>query len=753
MAIRRTGMFEAPSNVVSVQRVESPVGDTSGVWAHLTDMARTARHALQPARNQVAEKQAQRDFADGRVGLRLQLNAEDEIYNNAMTQSYLLATSRDLDQRIMEVEAQHAADAQGFSAAFQGIRTAAIANAPNDLAPHLDALLQQRETEATNRIGERVRNQAISAYAQNTQARLVQQEARLTGYDNVNSPEFQTAFAEYEREGIAAAANPLSGLTQDEWDFRRNNTLSRLTADQVGRTAEQMYMDGGGNAEAAQAAIAYVDQHMNDPNLVLTEAQRDAAFAEARRRINAMETERRRSERELAAQIRAYRAEANNEARDLMSGANQMAQSFVVIPDDQMGELRSAVEASGSPARAREFNELAIENTVRGRLQGLSQVEIEGEVRRFREAAAAGDPDAAIALQEAERYRNNLRTVDPVTGLQLHYGEVPANTLPSRVRQMENYARSVGTTPTYTTPGERAQIQAEVQRDPETAIQVVAGIASEAVSIPGDGRQRGLRMLGEIFGNDAPEWMVTGGVYLNGGEASRGTMRQMAQAIHARRQDGYNRNAIRPQGLSRGIEDEIIASEIGPQARSAMSDADINDLRLAADLAFEGRALSDPSAYSSESDYRQAYRGAVIGVLGGVRRQDANGNWTSWGGAVSTGGRLSGQTDYGPVTMDNRIVIPNWIRRDQFNTVYQSMRLQDFAVASDSGQTPAGGTVNDWRNANLVPTGRRAGEYYLLDESGARYMVGSGADRRPYVMDLNRVRASLAERRSDAVLP
>ena len=120
--VRRTGMFESPANVVSVQRIANPVGDTSPVWEALIQGAQRANQMLQPLRNQVAANQAAEDFADGRVGLRLQLSAEDEIYNNAMTQSYLLSAERDIDQRALELETQFADDPEAFSEAFQAAR-------------------------------------------------------------------------------------------------------------------------------------------------------------------------------------------------------------------------------------------------------------------------------------------------------------------------------------------------------------------------------------------------------------------------------------------------------------------------------------------------------------------------------------------------------------------------------------------------------------------------------------------------------
>lgn len=755
MALRRTGMFDAPSSVISVQQINSPVGDTAGVWQALGRTAGVIMEKLQPLRNQAAQNAALRDANEGRYGLRAPLSEEAEIYNNAMTQSYLLATERDIDQRLIELESEHADNPEKFSSAFQSVRAGFMENAPDDLAPHLDALLTQRETETTRRIGERLRNQAIASYAQNAAARLAQMEARLTGYEDINSEEFQTAFAEYEQTGRAIMENPLSGITGDEWEFRRSNFFSRLTANQVANQAINMYQDEGGNAESAARAVAFVEEQMRNPDLVLTEAQRDASFNEARRRIGQLETERRRAERELAVQIRMARAEANNEARDLMTGANALAQSFVVIPDDEIAELGQAVSASGSAARAREFNELVIENSVRRRLQGLPLPLIDAAIGQFRERAQTGDTDAAVALLEAERYRDNLRRIDTVTGMQVHRGEAPAplyEGLGPRIRQVEDFSQETGRSDTtYLSPGEREMIAGELSRGGESALQIIRGIVSEAASEPGNGRLRAQRILSEVAGAAGPEYAAIGNVYLRGGEASARTARVMANAIQARQQDGYSRSTYLPQGRPAGIENTVIAEVLGEQNMRGMSPEELNEIQVAADLYYEGRAINDPGVYESTTRYEQAYRSAVQSVLGGVTR-NINGREYSFGGVADTGRRLNAGTRYGGVTVQNAVVIPNWIRRDQFQQVYRGLNLGDFSEAGD-GRVPLGGNVNDWREARLAPTGREVGEYYLLDENGARYMVGTGAQRQPYVFNMNRLRASLAERRRDAVVP
>lgn len=760
MGLRRTGLFEAPSNVTNVQRIESPIGDTSSVWVALRQTADAASRALQPLQNQQAERQAQRDYQDGRVGLRLQLNAEDEVYNNAMTQSYLLGAERDVDQRALQLEGEYADDADGFTKAFEAARSGFMESVPNDLAPHLSQLLDTRENEAVSRIGERRRNAAVASFAANAAARLTQQEMRLTGYDDPTSQEFQDAFSAYEETGAAIIANPLSGITSEEWSLRRDNFMSRVTANSVGLTAERMYEEGGANASAAAEAMSFIEGRMRDPELVLSEAQRDASFNEARRRIMRLETDRRRAESEGRTQMRLMRADATIAARDYMSGAQAMAQSFIVIPPDQIEAIGTVVAASGNPTLAREYNELQITNHVRSRLNGLSLSQVDAEIVAIRERAQNGDMDAAFELRAASTYRQNLTRADPLTIGQIHFGEEPASivsadgglSMSARIRDAESIASRLGRSDaTYFAPGEAEQLSAMVSGGGDNAVYVARQIVSDSMAEGGNGIVRAHRMLAEIAGRNSPEFAAIGQVYLNGGEVSSNTTLMMGRALEARRQEGYRRAALRPQGVAEGLEAQILNDVLGEQNVRTMSAEQRAQIRLAADLFYEGRAMNDPSAYDTTRNYEAAYRGAVSAVLGGVTR-------TIGDAQRPFGGVASMDTDASFVdprmrqtyNVENQVIIPNWMRRDQFATIYQSLSIADFSAAG--GGVPSGGSLAEWREARLVPTGRALGEYFLMDSAGATYAIGAGSTRRPYVFNLNALRERLAERRPDAAV-
>ncbi len=753
--MRRTGMFEAPSNVVSVQRIESPIGDTSSVWRALSETAQSLTQLIEPVARQHAVTSAQRDASQGRYGLRLPLTEADALYNNAMTQSYLLAMERDVDSRVTELEAEHAADADGFANAFQSVREGFMSNAPADLAPHLDEFLRQRESSAVSRIGERVRNIAIQSYAQNAEARLAQMEARLSGFEDLQNEEFQRLYGEYEEVGRALTENPLSGITAEEWDFRRNGFHSRMMAQQVAQEAFDMYQEGGANAQAAQSALEFIDREVrNNGDLVLTPAQRDASYNEARREIMRAEAERQRREREFQAQLRFQRAMIAPIAREQMAGAQAMAQSMLVIPDDTMAALSQVVAESGNPTLARQLNELTITNETRRRLQGLPQAEIEREVTNLRNAAQEGDLDAAIELQAAEQYRDAVRRADPVTALQIHQGQQPASLdegFGPRIRQMEAFSQQTGRRNVeYLSPSEREQLAAALQQS-DNPVDILRVVVSDAMAEPGNGRVRVGRMLHEITGRAGPEYAAIGDVLIRGGNASVGAARVMEQALRNRRTEGarVNRGALLPPNLSDGAQQEAIVDVLGDHVIATMTPEEIANVRTAADLYYEGRALNDPSVYANEQSFRRAYRGAIEAALGGVTR-DVGGRRYSFGGVATTGRNIEGSRGFNTYRAENQVVIPNWIRRDQFQTVMNSLTAGDFREAG-GGVTPLGGTVTDWREGRLVPTGRAVGEYYMVDRQGGRYMVGEGAERRPYVLDLNRLRASLSERRPDAI--
>lgn len=731
MARRRAGLFEAPSSVVSAQRVESGVPDTSHVWRELGRAAKGINDRLQPALNQYAEAQARRDFEAGDIHQRVIWNAEDEAYNNAMAQSYLLRAETDIEQRAAEIETEHGLDVEAYDQAFDAMRGPFIANAPEDFALHTGALLDREHAAGRQRIGERRRAAAVQQLQQDGQARLAHAEARLSGFTDLTSPEFAEAWEQYAATGEALAANPLSGFFPEEWALRRDNTLSRLHANTAAYTAEQMYEDGGANAESAAAAIGFLEQFSRNPALTLTEAQRDAFFGEGRRRIQGLERERLRAMREARAEMRQYRLELREEARDTIAGFQARGAAFEVVPEEEIDGLRRVIEDTGSAALARQFNEIVIHNNVRQRLQGLSLAEIESELDALQSAVAAGGEqadDAAVALAGGRAYAQHLRSANPLDAAQTHFGEAPpplAQGLGPRIRYAEHAADQIGAAErTYFQRGEREQLAGIARAGGEEALALAREIVGAAFAEEGDGFARAQTMLNEIAGSGGEGLAAAGTTMLLGGEASAPTARYMMDAQRLRGVEGYQRPDF--PGVDDGQQRLTMVQQVLGDRSASMSSEAGAQLQFAADLVLEGMIAEDPSRLR---EWRTLYPRAVRMAAGEVRRDNR-----VWGGVVED-------------RSDNRIIIPNWIRADQWSVIRSSLGVWDYAEAN--GGAGPNAPLQDLRNAYLIPFDR-PGRYYLSENAnGDGYFTTASGAR--YVLDLNRIRDRLAARRPDAV--
>lgn len=743
MSIRRSGMAEAPGVIASVRNPGVGVADVSPMWRALGREAAAIQERLQPAADAFAEAQARQDFAAGRQHLRSVWLEEDNAYNNAMEQLYGVQASLEIDTLVDTLEMEHPIDGDmgAFDNAIRAARTEFIRKGNPQFAQQAGALFDRAHLSARERIGQRRRNHAIEQLQQSGLARMAQMEAQLSGFTDLQSDEFRQRWSEYEATGDALSANPLSGFYADEWTLRRDNTLSRLTANAMQYTAEQIYEDGGANADSAEAALAVLERGMNDPNLTLDEGQRDAFFGEGRRRIMARERERLAMIREVRANLRAARAEAREETRDTIAEFQARAQAFAVIPDQEMNELRQSVEASQSGALARQFNELVIENNYRRSVQGASiaQVEQFNDALQARVTANGEDAaDAAIALRAGRAYVEHIRRGDPLIVAQQHLGEAPppiigeegleVSNIGPRIRFAEAAAGELGAAqPSYFSAGEREAFAGQVRAGGEEGLAAVRAIVSSAFAEEGDGFTRAQRMLSEVATRGDDALLAAGTVMLLGGESASGTARLIMEAQRLRQIDGYVKPQLPGQNEGDQRENRINAylgangAFLAPEMRA--------QLRRSADLVFEGMVAGGGEANAT------TYDAAVRAALGSVTR-DVNGSRERFGGVAAVRGQ-------------ERVVIPNWIRNNQFRTIRETLTARDYAFAG-GGRVPRTGTRRDWRNAYLIWTGE-PGRYYLADEpDGQRhYEVAPGE---PYVLDFNLIRGELSARRPDAVV-
>ncbi len=752
MAIRRSGMFEAPGQIASITNPGNAVADTSTVWRALGSAMGDIQRRLQPAADQFARAQAEQDFAAGDIHRRTILVAEDEAYNNAMEQLYAVQNSMEIDNIVDRLENEHPIDqdVQIFDEAVTKARSAFVAGVNEDFAMQAGALFDRAHLSAREGVGTRLREFATQQLQQSGVARLAQMEMQLSGFTDLNTDEFNSRWREYDATGAALASNPLSGVFEDEWALRREHTLSRLYANSLQYTAEAMYDDGGANAESAEAAISFLEQSVargtfqigdEEHALTLTEGEHDAFFGEGRRRILTRERERMSAIRQAAAEMRSYRGELREEARDTFAEFNARTQAFSIIPDEEMANLRGIVEGSGSAALARQYNELVIENQYRRNVQGLSITQVEMANDRLQSIVTEGGEgagEAAIALRAGRAYVEHLRRGDPLTVAQQHFGDSPPQIITDqggfdvsqigpRIRFSENAANELGSEqPTYFTPGEREAISSAVRSGGEEGLAAVRAIVGAAFTEDGDGFVRAQRMIGEVATRGDDALMAAGTTLLIGGESSSGTARQIMEAQRLRQTDGYVRPTL--PGQNEGdTRERLIASYVGNSVTQPQMRA---QLRRTADLVFEGMVSQGGEPNNT------TYQAAIRASLGSVMRADENGTQRRYGGVAL-------------LRNDERVVIPNWIRNDQFANIRESLTMDEYIAGSGDREAPhPNAELYDLRRARLEPADA-PGRYYLLDESGARI---PGAPGVAYVLDFNRLRWWLAERRPDAVV-
>jgi len=736
VAVRRAGLFEAPSNVASIVPAAPAAADASEMWRALGRSAQEIQQRLQPLLNRAAEAEARGDLEAGAAHLRQSWLAEDEAYNNAMLQSWAARASVDIGARALELESAAGDDVAQFDQSFDAARAEFVANAPPDFAPYVGALLDREYGEARNRIGQRRRNIAIERVGDDINSALDYAEARGSAYTDMTSPEYLAWAREYAAMVEAAVQQPLAGISPEQARLRIDNTLSRHRANAAAFTAEGIYEDGGQTAESAERAVAFLETFSRNPDLVLSEAQRDAFFGEGRRRIAALERERLRDLRELRAEMRAARVEGREEVRNSLLELEALSRVFVSPDEADLEGFRARVAAVGTPAMVRQLRALEAEFSVRRELHGLPFRTIEQRLDALRAEATAGGegaPEAAIRLRAGIQYLNAMRNGDPLDVTQMHFDEapplLPAFSGPSldfgpRIRHAERYAREIGAAaPSYFTPTERQDGARIIREGGEPALALVGSIVRSAQQGDGGNTDRARAMLSEMSTAGAPGLMETGTVLLLGGVRSRNTARYITEAQRLRGLEGYappNLPGISDEAEHRRIVARIMPPDVAPETAAIIISA--------ADLIFEGMVAEDPGRLPR---WRSVYPTAVNSALGMVA-----GDGRRWGGVVTLRG-------------GNRQIAPNWIRQDQFFNIRESLTADDY-VRAGGGKPPRNGRLQDWRNARLVWTGD-AGRYFLGDKIGGVETYFETDSRTPYVLDFNLLRGSLFERRPDAV--
>jgi len=732
--VRRAGIMEAPTGETSPVNIESGARGAQAIaqtWGEIANATAALRKSMQPALNREMEQKAGEAAAAGDFRQRWTMTEQDAAYNAAIRASFLAQAQNDIDTRLAQVERDNALDPEGFGVAAESVKSGALEGVPSDYAVAVGQYIDREVSRGAIRVAGRRTEQATRESEAALKSRLEVLDAR-----NSELLPSDPAWAEYmlDREDVLQAlGNPLYGITDEELQQNRDTVFSRATANAISKTALGMYENEPG-AEGAAKAYGFIDEQFKRTDLTLTSAQRDQFIGEARRSIARAETERKAQEREIARNIRETRREITEDVRDEIESLDTLLDAGALPDEGRINSLVDAAEQTGRPSLIYQARDLRARHQAVTGLKGLSALDAGNRMAEWKAAAEAGDESAARRYNAGADYLQAAATqqrTKPLEFLRDHYGErlSPIDTPDGWRARIEQAGRAAqqagGVQPQYLLDQEKNVLAALSDNGGDQAYGVAMQIWRAAP--PEVARQ----IFREI-GPGGPAMGYAGMVLSEAGNENAARLILKGQQMKRRQESGGYQPAAFKDEERDAIFDRLVPTVLQGAARA--------DRRRAADLLFEGR-------FSETSDATKAgYERAVREVLG---EREINGR--TFGGAVQHRGL--------------RIMAPVWIRQDQFGVVMNSLLPVHFRAASVTGGMPMvrppGGRIREaslaeMNSMKLVPAGA-PGRYYLSQKSapdadGVWDVVGD-ENGQSYIIDLNKIRASLAAQRPDAVVP
>lgn len=732
--VSRAGIMPSPQAATPAVNFESGARGTESMATAMQALARTAtglNDMLEPLARQGAEALANKDFEQGNYTQRLAFTAADLAYNNAIEAAYLAKAQNDIDLRAGDIERESHDDVESYQRAFAAAKEGYLKSTPGDYARAVGQYFDNVGGRGAQRVAGRRQERALKEGEAALKSRLEVLDAR-----NSELVPSDPDWAEYmlDREDVLQAlSNPLYGITEEEQDADRAVVFSRATATAIGRTALQMYEESPSAASAAKA-IAFLDEQFRRTDLTLTSAQRDQYFGQQRRAIKAADDQRKAIEAALKREIREVRREIASEVRDELESVDTLLDANQLPDESRIRALVRGAEESGSGPLINRARDLEATYDAASALRGQNAVDASATLSGWLAQAEAGDVTAARRYNAGLDYVRKTETqqrTKPLEFLRDHMGERIARIdSPAGWQERADQARRAaqmagGVTPQYLLPSEKNRLAALSDVGGEEAFAAAYQIAS---SLP---REDARRVFQEV-GPQGPALGYAGMILVDSGDREAARRILLGQQMLRRGTTG----GYRPTPLPADRRDSAFAS-IAPATLNGAARA---DRRRAADLLFEGQ-------YSETGDDSpEAYERAVRTAMGAVT--------------------FRGVTYGGPATVRGlSTTAPSWIRADQFQAVMNGMQPMDYVAASSTGSRPfvrdPGGRTGvaplaTLKQTRLVPAGK-PGLYYLSlarapGEDGVWPVLPDENDR-PYVIDLNKLRGSLAQRRPDAVMP
>lgn len=284
-------------------------------FARAADGIGRLMNVLEPAAQQAAKAIAEQEVAAGRFEERVVLTGADAAFNDAMRTGTLARLANDADSDLDKLRAEFLMDPDGFNAASEELRRRAL-DPDGGVVP--GALAQDWVIDFDRRRNAHlgvIRNARAAADLEEAKGNLVGRIDRLT-YDTVNlrpgatladvmaDPQVEANVMQITLAFENLANNPAFGMSREEVDAKRQETMDRIKAGAVTAWAQGILRDQGSDAALAALQGVLTDESVGDVQTrqLVFNAARDAVQQELsltnQRRAQA-QAERSHAEQEL----------------------------------------------------------------------------------------------------------------------------------------------------------------------------------------------------------------------------------------------------------------------------------------------------------------------------------------------------------------------------------------------------------------------------------------------------------------------
>lgn len=753
----RTGPVVPELNTrVRSERISSlPVEDQSSTWRQMSAAFRSVGETVGHWAAQAADREGASAGAQAGLDPEFQLKTEDSVRNRAFNRAAQRTAITQTETRIItglaDLADRHPEDGAAFKAGAEKLKAEYIDKLPSELQPRMVQMLTRQQLPYTRNYQRleqrRLADQALADALPAIEARQnsVGQIAYASGLDDDAN-----AAIEGELGSLAATLAEYGPKTE----FTIGNRVFEADPDRAGVLSVSEIQErllGAGETVALNRVKGTFDrletpasraefmrdfkkdfedkgpvtQIMDLKTVEQLERYMGMAVREDERNARAAEVERNAALREQRTALRGRISDYKSFARNGLA------------PDpEELAQLRQQAERLGDPDLIRDLSMVEETASIVQLALKRNPAELETELRQARASAGGGvsaeDGERILALETGlARVREGLAK-DPV-GFAISAGVVPeipldlegeglTTSLIARARRSELIQGRYGVQAGLFNKAESDELARIERQEPGQ----LAPIASAIVDATGSSARVFLAELS----SDAPKLAQLGAVLDAGG--SERAVRDAALGAQLRQDN---------PGVSKGFS----ATDTAPTLRkllaplSALPNDQAQLQRVAEDIYIGRVGLNQP--YDAPTMHR-ALQEAMGAVYVGSKRDRFGGT-----AHLNPPGNFNEQK--------HAIVIPNWLRADMADDVFQDLTLEDYELAGgglpkglDGSEIP----LKELRRATFVTIGYGRYAVQVGERDGRPEFAAGNGPRGIYELDLEELRDRIAARQPDAVM-